>query len=209
MKTLVATRIQELVEFDKSFGCPVIGSDEAGRGPIAGPVVAAAVFFPDFNDEVIEAIRFIDDSKKLSPKLRKEMSDVIKSLAVYGISEGSVEEIENYNILQASLLAMKRSCENVGANLCIRPLVLVDGKFTIPNYINTQKAVKKGDTLSASIAAASILAKVHRDELMEGLSLEFPVYGWHKNKGYPTAAHRLAVKQHGRCKWHRKNFCLK
>jgi len=198
-------KIKELTSFDKAFGCPVIGTDEAGRGPIAGPVVAAAVFFPCFNDEICETIKFIDDSKKVNPKLRKELSEQIKKVAKYSICEASVEEIEKYNILKASLLAMKRACDAL-LPLVQEALILVDGKFIIPSYIKNQKAVKKGDSLSASIAAASILAKVHRDEFMETLSEKFPVYGWQKNKGYPTLFHRQAVKKHGSCEWHRQSF---
>ncbi len=209
MKARKYPRIRELADFDRKFNCPVIGTDEAGRGPIAGPVVAGAVSFTEFNDEVCEAIKFIDDSKKFSsnPSLRKELAREIKNVAKYGIAECSVGEIEEYNILQASLLAMKKACESITGNECA--LVLVDGRFTIPSYIKNQKAVKKGDSLSASIAAASILAKVHRDELMEALAEKFPVYNWHKNKGYPTKAHIEAVRAHGYCEWHRKNFLSK
>jgi len=211
LKVLTQNRIEELTGFDKNFNCPIIGTDEAGRGPIAGPVVAAAVCFPEFRDEICEAVRFIDDSKKLSASLRREMAEQVKKVAKYAIAECSVEEIEKYNILQASLLAMKRACKAIcppkpGSGAV---LILVDGKFTIPSYTKNQKAVKKGDSLSASIAAASILAKVHRDEVMERLAQEFPMYGWQKNKGYPTPAHIEAVRQHGYCDWHRKKFCIK
>jgi len=189
----------------------VIGTDEAGRGPLAGPVVAGAVYFPELSEEVIEIIKFIDDSKKFSscPNLRKELSESIKSVAKYSIQECSVEEIEKININQASLLAMRKSCEDVIGQISAEKdklIILIDGIHLIPKYKYLQKAVKKGDTLSASIAAASILAKVYRDELMQGLAEDFPQYLWHKNKGYPTKAHREAILTHGACAWHRKTF---
>ncbi|HBG49787.1 MAG TPA: ribonuclease HII [Cyanobacteria bacterium UBA9971] len=249
MKILRQSKIEELVAFDCKHGSIVIGTDEAGRGPLAGPVVAGAVYFPELNQEVCEVVKFIDDSKKFSsnPKLRKELSESIKSVAKYSIQECSVEEIDKINILQASLLAMRKSCEElIGqlnlschsegfspknlSNLDFKPnspngqilrtaqddkeihsnlIILVDGNFVIPQYNYKQKAVKKGDTLSASIAAASILAKVHRDELMQGLAENFPQYGWHKNKGYGTQEHREAILTHGACKCHRKTFLNK
>lgn len=211
MNTLKTSRIRELINFDRKHGSIVIGTDEAGRGPIAGPVVAAAVFFPEFSEEVIDSIKFIDDSKKFvsNPGLRKELSEQIKNVAVYSIAECSVEEIEKYNILHASLLAMKRACNDIFLQIdkkIDKMLILVDGKFTISDYTLHQKAVKKGDSMSASIAAASILAKVHRDQIMEKLSQEFPLYEWHKNKGYGTSAHIKAIRTYGSSKWHRKGF---
>ncbi len=212
MKKSRKFRIDELVEFDREFKCTVIGTDEAGRGPLAGPVVAAAVYFPEFSTEVCEIIKYIDDSKKFSSnlQLRKTLSENIKSVAVYSIQECSVKEIDKINILQASLLAMKKSCEDIiTQNSFDNLIILVDGRHVIPKYNCPQKAVKKGDTLSASIAAASILAKVYRDELMQGLAENFPEYGWHKNKGYPTQAHIEALRKHGECEWHRKTFLSK
>ncbi len=221
MNTRRKLRIDELINFDISQKCFVIGTDEAGRGPVSGPVVASAVFFPELTDKVMESIKFIDDSKKFSsnPALRKDMADQIKNIAIYSIAECSVEEIEKYNILQASLYAMKtmkKACQDVCLQMDkntdkintkrFEKLILVDGNFIIPDYKIKQKAIKKGDSLSASIAAASILAKVYRDELMEKLSREFPVYGWYKNKGYATAFHIEAIRKHGCCKWHRKSF---
>jgi ribonuclease HII len=244
LRILRKSKIEELIEFDRKQGCFVIGTDEAGRGPLAGPVVAGAVYFPELSEEVIEIIKFIDDSKKFSssPKLRKELSESIKSVAKYSIQECSVEEIDKINILQASLLAMKKACEDLISQLTIESsvilsdqrerenlkatnwtdshasaspslrmtnsnlIILIDGIHLIPKYKYPQKAVKKGDTLSASIAAASILAKVYRDELMQGLAEDFPQYLWHKNKGYPTKAHRVAILTHGACAWHRETF---
>ncbi len=214
MKTSSKSRIKELINFDKSHGNIVIGTDEAGRGPVAGPVVASAVYFPEFNDEVAQAVEFIDDSKKFSsnPALRKELSEQVKKVAKYSICQCSVDEIEKYNILQASLLAMKRACNELFSGPEVKKngaVILVDGKFVISGYKIPQKAVKKGDSLSASIAAASILAKVYRDELMAKLSEEFPVYDWVNNKGYGTSAHIQAIKTYGYCKWHRKSFLSK
>lgn len=206
------SKIEELINFDVGHDCPVIGTDEAGRGPLAGPVVAAAVHFPEFNDEVAEALRYIDDSKTLSATIRKELAEEIKKYALWGIAECSVEEIQKYNILQASLLAMKRACEAVFAQIAessTDTLILVDGNFVIPHYKKLQKAVKKGDSLSASIAAGSILAKVHRDELMKEYARKYPYYNWEKNKGYGTKEHVEAIRKCGACELHRKGFLSK
>lgn len=214
MKTSRKSRIKELTEFDGNFDGSVIGTDEAGRGPLAGPVVASAVYFPKLDDKILEVLKFIDDSKKFSSdsKLRKELAESIKSVAKYAVKECSSEEIDKINILRASLLAMKKSCEDLINQSDSTPeklIILVDGTFIIPEYNYRQKAVKKGDTLSASIAAASILAKVHRDEIMLKFAKEFPHYGWETNKGYPTSAHREALRLHGACRYHRKTFLSK
>lgn len=214
MKILRQSKIEELVTFDCKHGSVVIGTDEAGRGPLAGSIVASAVYFPELSKEVCEVIKFIDDSKAFSSnhKLRKELSENIKSVAKYSIQECTVEEIDKINILQASLLAMRKCCDDVIKQISADKksiIILVDGPYEISKYNKynyKQKAVKKGDTLSASIAAASILAKVYRDELMDILSEEFPQYGWHKNKGYGTQEHREAILTYGACKWHRKKF---
>lgn len=215
MKISRKSKINELIEFDKNMAdnYPLIGLDEAGRGPVAGPVTASAVYFPGFDKDIIEAISYLDDSKKFSSniKLRKELSDEIKRVAKYSIKECSAREIEKYNILKASLLAMKRAFEDLMSQINLEkpPVLLIDGKFKIPELKYSQKAVVKGDSKSASIAAASILAKVDRDELMINLSKEFPYYGWDKNKGYPTKVHIEAIEEHGLCDWHRKTFIIK
>ncbi len=180
------------------FRC-IAGIDEAGRGPLAGPVVSAAVVLPeDFH------CPGITDSKKLSEKKREALFPLIteKALAV-GIGIADHEEIDRINILQASLLSMKRAAADLGA---VTPdYLLIDGKFTIDSPIG-QEAIVKGDSKSISIAAASIIAKVTRDRIMAKLSLKYPVYEFHRHKGYPTKAHKAAIETHGPCPVHRKSF---
>lgn len=176
----------------------IAGIDEAGRGPLAGPVVSAAVIFPDDCD-----IKGIDDSKKLSPGRREGLYPRIYAQAVaVGIGIVDAAEIDRINILQAALLSMKIS---VG-NLMPRPdYLLVDGNFGIAVDI-AQEAVVKGDRLSVSVAAASIVAKVTRDRLMQGCHRQFPQYGFDRHKGYPTRAHREALRRFGCCTLHRQTF---
>lgn len=179
----------------------VCGVDEAGRGPLAGPVFAAAVILPQGL-----AIEGIDDSKKLSEKKREALYDEIKSLAVaFNVAFATEKEIDEVNILNATFLAMKRA---VGG-LSLRPdLVLVDGNRA-PDLELPTKTIVKGDSLSVSIAAASILAKVERDRLMEKLSEKYPSYGLEKHKGYGTKMHVEAIKRHGPAEVHRKSFLKK
>lgn len=190
------------LEFDRQFltdtCCIIAGTDEAGRGPLAGPVVAAACILPpDFLPDGL------DDSKKLTEKKREKLFDVITENALsYCIASASPEEIDQYNILEASLLAMRRAI----AGLTPQPdLVLVDGcinrGFTVP-----ARAIVSGDALSPSIAAASILAKVTRDRMCINMDAEYPQYGFAKHKGYPTPAHKLAVYEFGPCPYHRRSF---
>ncbi|SIN66470.1 ribonuclease HII [Algoriphagus halophilus] len=177
------------------------GCDEVGRGCLAGPVVAAAVILPqDYSN------RWINDSKKLGKRQREDLIEEIKGKSLaWKIAEASVEEIDRINILNASFLAMTRAVQG----LSILPQhLLIDGnrfksKLTLP-----YTCVIKGDGKFASIAAASILAKVHRDQFMEKLAEEFPHYGWERNAGYPTKAHRTGIEEHGDCIWHRKSFRL-
>ena len=176
----------------------IAGVDEAGRGPLAGPVVAAAVVLPENFD-----VPGINDSKKLSEKKREALFPVIKSRAIaFGIGMAEHEEIDRINILQASLLAMRRAVE---ALKILPDYLLIDGKFTIDSTID-QRSVIKGDALSLSIAAASILAKVSRDRMMVALDLRYPEYGFSRHKGYPTKAHKEAILTHGPCPIHRKSF---
>ncbi|MBP9599531.1 MAG: ribonuclease HII [Desulfobacter sp.] len=176
----------------------IAGVDEAGRGPLAGPVVSAAVILPENFD-----IRGINDSKKLSEKKRAALFPKIQSQAIaFGIGIADHGEIDRINILQASLLSMKRAVDDLGL---IPDYLLIDGKFTIDSNID-QRPVIKGDTLSLSIAAASILAKVTRDRIMTDLDLQYPEYEFKRHKGYPTKAHKQAILTHGPCPIHRKSF---
>ena len=204
------SKIQSLFDFDednkKDFEF-VVGTDEAGRGPGAGPVFAAAVCFTEINEDLKEALSILNDSKQLSEKHREELFDVIKQNCIYSIQEGSVQEIEKNNILNTSLNCMKLSCEKVIEQLNnSKTITLVDGNKLIKNYTNKQITVIKGDSKSAAIAAASILAKVSRDRFMLELSKEFPQYDWENNKGYLTAKHVEAIKKFGATKWHRTKF---
>ena len=179
----------------------ICGVDEAGRGPLAGPVCAAAVILPPHLE-----IPGLDDSKKLTDKRRRELFPIIQEQAIaYGIGLASHEEIDEINILQATYLAMERAL----AQLTIRPdHVLIDGNrakdFGLP--VTT---VVKGDSLSANIAAASVLAKVTRDELMEKMALEYPQYQFEIHKGYGTKAHYAALTEHGASPIHRMSFLKK
>ena len=176
----------------------VAGVDEAGRGPLAGPVVAAAVIL----DEQ-QRVRGLNDSKVLSPRRRELLFDEIRAKALCTcIAMASVEEIDRLNILQATLLAMRRAVEG----LRLRPQrVLVDGN-RLPLLAMPAAAVVKGDALVAAISAASILAKVHRDRLCADLDAEHPGYGCARHKGYPTADHLAALQAHGACAAHRRSF---
>ena len=176
----------------------VCGCDEAGRGPLCGPVVAAAVILSP--DVVIEGL---NDSKKLTEKKREALFDIIKEKAVaYAIAEASPEEIDEINILNASMLAMRRAVEALPVKA---DFALIDGNcsrgFTIPT-----ETVVKGDAISASIAAASILAKVTRDRGCIELDKMYPMYGIAKHKGYPTKDHMAAVIEHGPSPIHRRSF---
>jgi len=179
----------------------ICGVDEAGRGPLAGPVCAAAVILP-LNAE----IPGLNDSKKLTDKKRRELFPIIQETALaYGIAFASHQEIDRINILQATYLAMERAM----AQLSVKPdLALIDGNrskdFGLP-----VKTVIHGDSLSASIAAASILAKVTRDEYMEKMALEYPQYGFEIHKAYGTKAHYEALRRHGACPIHRMTFLKK
>ena len=193
-------------QFDQQFrdacGGLICGVDEAGRGPLAGPVYAAAVILsPEY------PIIGLNDSKKLSEKKREELYDIILEEAVaYSIASASVEEIETYNILGATYLAMSRAV----AGLSTTPaLALIDGNRIPPSLAVPAKTVVKGDALSESIAAASILAKVSRDRVLKELDTQYPQYGFAVHKGYGTAAHTAALRQFGPCPEHRPSFLRK
>ncbi|MBA3057656.1 MAG: ribonuclease HII [Gammaproteobacteria bacterium] len=176
----------------------VAGVDEAGRGPLAGPVVAAAVILDE-----LQPIKGLADSKILSARRREQLFDEIRAKALCCcIAQASVEEIEQLNILQATLLAMRRAVEG----LRLKPaLVLVDGN-RIPLLTVRAQAIVKGDALVAAISAASILAKVHRDRWCGDIDVQYPQYGFAKHKGYGTAQHLAALTEHGACPQHRKTF---
>jgi len=176
----------------------VAGVDEAGRGPLAGPVVAAAVILDE-----LKPIKGLSDSKKLGPRTRDRLFDDIRAHALCcSIAEASVDEIDRLNILQATMLAMARAV----AGLRLKPhKVLVDGN-RLPVLHVPAEAIVKGDALVKAISAASILAKVHRDRLCLALHEQHPAYGFDSHKGYPTAAHLEALRRHGACPQHRRSF---
>ena len=201
---------QLLFDFDKSFNKIIIGTDEAGRGPGAGGVYAAAVYFDKITEGLIADLTILNDSKKLTPKKRDSIFDIIKNNTVNDIVCIEVDEIEKINILNASLKAMNLACTNVVKKIGTENiLTLVDGNKLIKEYAYPQEFVIKGDSKSASIAAASILAKVSRDRYMENLHEEFPMYNWKKNAGYLTAEHLKAIDEFGMTKYHRPSFLKK
>jgi ribonuclease HII len=187
----------EKTKWDEEFSF-VAGIDEVGRGPLAGPVVAAAVVFP--KDAKIPAV---DDSKKLNEKQRRELHDAIIQVpgVQYAIAEVDEVKIDEINILQATHLAMRLAVEQLDQV----DFLLVDGR-PVPGLPFASLSVVKGDSKSASIAAASIMAKVYRDDLMCRYSEIYPGYGFEKHKGYGTAKHLAAMQEHGVCKIHRRSF---
>lgn len=178
-----------------------VGCDEAGRGPLAGPVVGASVILPESFSNFV-----LNDSKQLSEKQREQLFPIIQEEAIsWGIGEVWPEEIDQINILNASYLAIHRAIESMKTQ---PEFILMDGnRFTKYKNIPYQ-CIVKGDGKYLHIAAASVLAKVHRDKIMKQLHEKFPQYGWNTNKGYPTKAHRKAIFEYGACKYHRKSFQL-
>ena len=190
-------RIEEML-IEKGYRA-VCGVDEVGRGPLAGPVVAAAVILPA--DEQIEGL---DDSKKLSPLRREKLFDAIaNSSALCSVGVIDNECIDKMNILKASLMAMRKAVMDLKQS---PDFVLVDGTFTIPNIDYPQLAVVKGDGRCRAIAAASIVAKVTRDRIMDRLEALYPSFSFSKHKGYPTADHLDELNLNGPCEIHRKSF---
>lgn len=179
----------------------ICGVDEAGRGPLAGPVCAAAVILPEHLQ-----IPGLNDSKKLSDKKRRDLFPIIKEQAIaYGIAFATVEEIDEINILQATFLAMERAVAQLNGQA---DFALIDGNRE-PKLDIESMAVVKGDSRSASIAAASILAKVTRDDYMEELASQYPQYGFEVHKGYGTKRHYQALEEFGMCPAHRRSFLKK
>ena len=193
-------RIEKLCEYEKKYRQYefICGIDEVGRGPLAGPVVAGAVILPKGS-----RILYINDSKKLSAKKREELFDIIKEKAVsYGIGMSSPARIDEINILQATYEAMALAVKDLN----VVPDLLLNDAVTIPQIPVKQIGIIKGDARSLSIAAASIMAKVTRDHLMEEYARLYPEYGFEKNKGYGSADHREALQKYGPCPIHRRTF---
>lgn len=197
-----ASRADRLA-FDAAFGVPVCGIDEVGRGPLAGPVVTACAFIPA-EKQAHPVWADVMDSKKLTPAKRDYLFEIIKGQCVYAIAEASPEEIDTLNIHHATLLAMKRAYQGVHGQASVS-LALIDGKFAPSLPCKTQTVIK-GDNLSLSIAAASIIAKVTRDRYMATLHEKFPHYGWLTNAGYGTEEHMTGIARHGITPHHRKSF---
>ena len=185
----------------------ICGIDEVGRGPLAGPVVAGAVMFPRWFRPDGSVLEQLNDSKKLSAKMREELVPEIKKHALdWAVAVVEPDTIDSINILQATMLAMNNAVES----LSVRPdLLLVDGNRFRTNLGIPYKTIVKGDSKVFSIAAASVLAKIHRDELMAAYSAEWPEYGFDRHVGYGTAEHVRAIMQYGRCPIHRKSFKLR
>lgn len=184
----------------------LVGTDEVGRGCLAGPVVAAAVILPEISpgSQLAAELALLNDSKAIAPDVREHLSTVLKRVCRYQIAQATVEEIDEINILQASLLAMRRAVNRLKVKA--PAILLVDGNKTIPSLRIKQLTVTAGDSKSASIAAASVLAKVHRDALMCAIARDHPDYMWHSNKGYGSRDHRRALDKFGMTRWHRRTF---
>jgi ribonuclease HII len=176
-----------------------IGTDEAGRGCLAGPVTAAAIILPEnFTNSIL------NDSKKLSEKNRFRLKPIITESAIsFGVAHIEPLVIDDINILNASILAMHKAIEQLETS---STFIIVDGNKFKPFKNFTHECIVKGDSKYMSIAAASVLAKTYRDELMNTLHLEYPMYNWKQNKGYPTKEHREAIRKYGLTKYHRKSF---
>jgi ribonuclease HII len=194
------------IDFQTFEPAPVIGVDEVGRGCLAGPVYAGAVCFRhDLQWEKIS--KKLTDSKLLSEKRRDELFPLIQEVSYFGLGSASVEEIDELNILQASLLAMKRAVIEVEKQMNQKAgHLLIDGTFKIPGIRRAQTTIIEGDLRVAPISAAAIFAKVHRDRLMKSLAETFPNYGFESHKGYACEFHRTAIKTHGVTHIHRKTF---
>jgi len=185
----------------RNTGTVIAGVDEVGRGPLAGPVVAAAVIIPAALDDAW--LLELNDSKKLTEKKRITLAAYIKSTCQWHIAEATVQEIDTFNILQATFIAMQRAV----IGLATTPHhILVDGNRVPPRMPCKATPVIKGDATSLSIAAASIIAKVHRDDLMATLHAEYPHYGWDSNAGYGSTTHMAALATHGATPHHRASF---
>lgn len=202
--------IDKLFSFDSDISEIIIGTDEAGRGSAVGSVFSSAVYFNSIDDNLKLILENLNDSKKLSAAKREELYEIIKYKTINSTCTNSVEFIEKYNILNASLYAMKNAVEQVASNIkSDKIIVLVDGCCNIPKLKYRQKTIVKGDSNSASIAAASILAKVERDRYMIELDKQYPEYNWKNNMGYLTQDHLDAIDKYGLTPLHRASFLEK
>ncbi|MBU99250.1 MAG: ribonuclease HII [Rhodospirillaceae bacterium] len=194
---------------EESLGLPssavIIGVDEVGRGPLAGPVTAAAVFV-DRQKITLDLSTKIDDSKKIPQKKRATISKQIEGIAIIGIGWASSGEIDQLNILEATMIAMQRAVLSLRKQIILDPdYILIDGN-KVPSFDFPSKAIVRGDEKSLSIAAASIVAKSKRDAFMTSLSKLYPCYGWEKNAGYGTREHLVAIERNGITAHHRRSF---
>lgn len=213
-KKVPEIKSKKLFDYDLGLNKLIVGTDEAGRGCGAGGVFAAAVCFNSVSDDLIKRLSILNDSKKLSKKHREEIFYTIKSETINSVVCIDVEEIERINILNASLKAMNIACSNVISQLQHELKdkelqVLVDGNKLIKNFEYPQQFIVKGDAKSASIAAASILAKVSRDRYMDRLDEEFPQYKWNENAGYLTKEHMALIDKYGLSPYHRPSYLRK
>lgn len=213
-KKVPEIKSKKLFDYDLGLNKLIVGTDEAGRGCGAGGVFAAAICFNSVSDDLIKRLSILNDSKKLSKKHREEIFYTIKSETINSVVCIDVEEIERINILNASLKAMNIACSNVISQLQHELKdkelqVLVDGNKLIKNFEYPQQFIVKGDATSASIAAASILAKVSRDRYMDRLDEEFPQYKWNENAGYLTKEHMALIDKYGLSPYHRPSYLRK
>lgn len=211
MTTLTWQKEKELVQRGCDF---IIGVDEVGRGSLAGPVVAAAVILPlPLNELALQSFSGVKDSKLMTAMSREKQFHRMVELGVFhAVAEVDHLRIDQINIHQASLLAMRRAVDLLMKMLShqnTKCIILIDGKFLIPDLDFEQEAIVNGDAKILSIAAASIFAKVYRDNLMSGLHERYPRYGFSNHKGYATLEHRTAIVKHGLSEIHRKSFCRK
>lgn len=199
------SKVKTLPDFTREAEGIICGCDEAGRGPLAGPVTAACVFIPH-EMRTHPVWNNVRDSKKMTAVQRENIFEIIQEQSCFGIASSSVAEIDDINILHASILAMRRATVDMCKNFKLTPdLVLLDGNYK-PQFPYPVQPVVKGDMLSVSIAAASILAKVTRDQIMQELHEQHPQYGWLTNAGYGTPIHLKALNEHGSCVHHRRHF---
>ena len=190
----------------RQTGALICGIDEAGRGPLAGPVVAAAVVWP-LTPRRLKLWSLVNDSKQVAPAMRHELAFEIKACTYWGIGLATVEEIDTINIYHATMLAMCRAVAALQDAFALETLhCLIDGNAKPKSLAHPCRTVIGGDALSLSIAAASILAKTHRDAAMQTLAAAHPEYNWHSNVGYSTPAHLRALQQHGPTPHHRRSF---